>query len=545
MKKIFFYVNTVKYLKWQQVYFRLIRKLLKPKVTEKLQKVRLYGSDKWHHELLYKNRINEKMEASFLNSRKILNLPADWHQESPSKLWLYNLHYFENLLSENSETRVKFHSKLLNSWIKDNPVGFGNGWEPYPTSLRIVNILKSWLGGFDLDHAVINSVFEQTSFLSNNLEKHLLGNHYFSNLKALLFSGVIYGNHKWIKTAERGLIIEIPEQILEDGANFELSPMYHSLMLIDMLDMLNLCRAFPKNTSKKLLVLLERTIPKMLSFMDAMTHPDGDLSFFNDAANGIAPSNKKIKNYSQSLGFDINYKDLDDCQIIDNSKSGYFCGVVGDNKIIFDAAQIGPDYLPGHAHADTLSFEMSIGNQRVFVNTGTSEYGLSEKRIRQRKTCSHNTVEVDGKDSSQVWSGFRVAKRARVLNRSADLNKGNKSIELKATHNGYKTLFGGCLHSRKITFDKDSLRVIDSLQGSFKFAKSRFYFHPDLNVSLENDLLKIQGASFMLHSDLSNNSASLSGSSWHPEFGVGISNKVLEVEFESNHIEIFFKWTVG
>ena len=69
---------------------------------------------------------------------------------------------------------------------------------------------------------------------------------------------------------------------------------------------------------------------------------------------------------------------------------------------------MGPDYIPGHAHADTLSFELSIGAQRVFVNSGTSEYGLSPKRLNQRKTAAHNTVEVDGKDSSQVWSGLEL-----------------------------------------------------------------------------------------------------------------------------------------
>ena len=33
---------------------------------------------------------------------------------------------------------------------------------------------------------MLDSIFSQASYLSNNLEKHLLGNHYFANLKALL-----------------------------------------------------------------------------------------------------------------------------------------------------------------------------------------------------------------------------------------------------------------------------------------------------------------------------------------------------------------------
>ena len=203
---------------------------------------------------------------------------------------------------------------------------------------------------------------------------------------------------------------------------------------------------------------------------------------------------------------------------------------------------VGPDYIPGHAHADTLSFELSIDTQRVFVNSGTSEYGLSLFRLNQRKTSSHNTVEIDGKDSSQVWSGFRTANRAKIVFKYAELNH-NHNIVLQAAHNGYKSLLGGCIHSRKLTFSKDSLVVSDSIQGAFRYAKSRFHFHPDLIVSLENNLLKVKGENFILHSDLTGNVASLTTSSWHPEFGVEIPNKILELQFEQPQLDIVFTWS--
>ena len=92
--------------------------------------------------------------------------------------------YFKKL-SNNANEKRNIHLQLLNSWVDQNPVGYGNGWEPYPTSLRIVNIFKAWLGGLELDEKLLTSLFTQASFLSNDLEKHLLGNHYFVNLKAL------------------------------------------------------------------------------------------------------------------------------------------------------------------------------------------------------------------------------------------------------------------------------------------------------------------------------------------------------------------------
>ena len=542
MRKLFLLFDTLRYLKWQQICFRLVRVLIKPKVTESFKGPKPKLSKTWENLPLYDNKIDSQLKACFLNHTKKLDLPADWNNESPSKLWVYNLHYFEDLLSDNAEEKHKFHLQLLNCWVDQNPFGCGNGWEPYPTSLRIVNILKAWLGGLELDEKMVSSVYAQASFLSNDLERHLLGNHYFVNLKALLFAGVIFENTRWLSVAEKGLLTEIPEQILEDGANFELSPMYHSIILVDMLDMFNLSRAYPTQVSGKLVNLLEYYIPKMLAFMETMTHPDGGVSFFNDSADGIAPAKAKIESYAEILYFKTDRLDLSKTKIIDNANSGYLCATVAGNKLIFDASPVGPDYIPGHAHADTLSFELSIGAQRVFVNSGTSEYGLSPKRLNQRKTVSHNTVEVDGKDSSQVWSGFRVANRAEIISRHTE-QKNDRSIELIAAHDGYKSLFGGCIHTRKLMFSGNKLIVSDSLQGTFKYAKLRFYFHPDLMISLEENLLRIEGADFILHSNLKGKDAALVDSFWHPEFGVEVPNKMLLLDFNKNQLDIQFAWS--
>ena len=90
-------------------------------------------------------------------------------------------------------------------------------------------------------------------------------------------------------------------------------------------------------------------------------------------------------------------------------ESGY--GIIEwkrDHKLIVDIAKIGPDYQPGHGHADTLSFELSIFGQRVFVNSGISQYENNSERLRQRSTPAHNTVVVNDNISSDVWNSFRV-----------------------------------------------------------------------------------------------------------------------------------------
>jgi len=541
MNKISLFFRTIIHIKYMQIVYRLIRLIPKVNVKEATAISYPVRPSNWKHQALFKKKVDRDLNASFLNYTKKLSLPNDWNNEIPSKLWVYNLHYFEYLLSDNKDNEEHIYISLLNRWIDENKIGAGNGWEPYPTSLRIVNVLKVWLGGTELNNKVFNSIFTQADHLSNNLEKHLLGNHYFVNLKALLFAGIVFDNKDWIVIAEKGLLFEINEQILPDGANFELTPMYHSQMLVDMLDIFNLTKAYSGLVSVELISLIRIKIPIMLDYMEAMSHPDNGLSFFNDSVNGIAPNKETIENYAKKLGFKVNNLDLNNTQLIDKKDSGYFCAIHNGNKLLFDASPVGPDYIPGHAHADSLSFELSIGQERVFVNSGISEYGVSKNRLLQRKTKSHNTIEIDEQDSSQVWSGFRVAKRARISNRSSKVIRDQK-IVLSASHNGYKTLLNNCIHSRQLTLGHNNLDINDSITGSFKIASGYFHFHPNLKVELEKDYLKVFGKNFKLESNLNCVSSKLLDSLWHPEFGVEIPNKVLKISFERNYLDVSFEW---
>lgn len=541
MKKLLLLFHTLKYLRWPQFYFRLYRMIHKPTVTEVFSGELAPRSKEWVNCSLYNDKLTIDFSATFLSYSKKLNLPADWNNESHSKLWVYNLHYFEDLIADNAQEKQAFHLDLLNKWIAQNPVGKGNGWEPYPISLRIPNMLKAWHAGLPLDKTHFESLHTQASYLSNDLEKHLLGNHYLVNLKALLFAGVVFENDRWLKIAIKGLLKEIPEQILEDGANFELTPMYHALILVDMLDIYNLCQAYKERVQQELVHVLEYYIPKMLHFMDIMSHNDGGVSFFNDSVDGIAPQKERIIHYAEQLGLSFELSNLENPQAIDFEASGYMVATHSGNKLLFDAADVGPDYIPGHAHADTLSFELSIGCERVFVNSGTSQYGLGEKRLIERKTLSHNTVEVDQKDSSQVWGGFRVAKRARVLKRSSSLVGDN--VLLEAVHNGFKKIFRGPLHHRKITFTSNSLQVADFLEGTFSKAVARFYIHPEIHAELKTGVLTLNGKHFRLSCDVSALQVTLVDTTWHPGFGLTKKNKCLEVLFKTPFTEIEFKWT--
>ncbi len=77
-----------------------------------------------------------------------------------------------------------------------------------------------------------------------------------ANAKALVFAGLWFEGPEADRWLETGLSIyarELPEQILDDGAHFELSPMYHAIILEDLLDLINVGRTYGFRRSQGIL----------------------------------------------------------------------------------------------------------------------------------------------------------------------------------------------------------------------------------------------------------------------------------------------------
>src|SRR5690606_15023358 len=110
--------------------------------------------------------------------------------------------------------------------------------EPYPASLRIMNIIRFLQHSGITDPKINRYLYSEAEFLAGRLEYHLLGNHLLENGFALFMAGHFYADKRLIQKAEKLLNRQLPEQILEDGAHFELSPMYHQIILFRVLEAL-------------------------------------------------------------------------------------------------------------------------------------------------------------------------------------------------------------------------------------------------------------------------------------------------------------------
>jgi uncharacterized heparinase superfamily protein len=544
------YWHTIRHLRPVQLYGRVWFRLAKPRMRSRAAPpVRRWPERRWTSPAPHRVGLVAPDSLVLLNETRALS-QCGWDDPAVDKLWRYNLHYFDDLTAAPSPARAEWQRALMTRWVSENPLGTGTGWEPYPTSLRIVNWIKWAFREGELPPSLAGSLADQARWLSHRLEIHLLGNHLFANAKALVFAGLYFEGPEADGWLERGLSIlerEIPEQILPDGGQFELSPMYHALAVEDMLDLYNATQAFAGVIPERWRAMLASwpsRIGAMRHWMLAMRHPDGEIGLFNDAAFGIAPAPAALGEYAERLG--LGGEPALSTPVAALNASGYLRVERGGAIALLDVARIGPDYLPGHAHADTLSFELSIFGQRVLVNSGTSQYGAGPERLRQRGTAAHNTVVVDRSDSSEVWGGFRVARRASPVALSVTIAP---DVVVRCAHDGYRWLPGSPVHAREWRFAPGRLVVEDRVAGRFTHAEARFHLHPTVTLA-DEPARASEGTAILLRLPagqhvrfaVEQGSLRVEPSTWHPEFGRTVTNLCLVVRLEHALSRIQLAW---
>jgi hypothetical protein len=501
MRKLFLYSSSVRYLKLVQVLGRLsaifrrrvlyrfdlftARYLRRATGREQIVPIAFSG------EARYPGDVHDlrKGTFTFLNRCACLGQPVNWFPQSESKLWIYNLHYFDYAVSlgwdyaqGGDKHPYRVFRRLVREWISNCPIATPLAWDPYPLSLRI----KNWIKAYTFFEPVLiedvsfatelrRSLYAQASFLEDNLEFHLLGNHLIENGRALLFAGLFFADRvaeRWQRKGERILWRELHEQFLDDGGHCERSPMYHQMMVelyqevISVLDVQGY--TVPED-------VIER-VEAMQEWSCAVLHPDGEIPLLNDAVLGVAPVPVEPPKGAPTAPAGL--KALSD--------SGYF--VFRDDSardfVIFDCGPLGPDHQPGHGHCDMLSYELSLSGQRLIVDSGVGNYyGELDWRTYYRSTRAHNTVVVDGSEQSEIWDRFRVARRARALGvRWAD--RGPELAYTIGAHSGYCRLKGNPVHHRWMCWvDRSFWLVCDQVIGEgWHQVDSLVHFHPQAHV---------------------------------------------------------------
>ena len=399
----------------------------------------------------------------------------DYDYLGEGKLWAYNLNYFAYLWQ--AGMRNDLRRALMLKYAARLPT-LREGQEPYPTSLRAIHWTKALLTGASTAAAIAEeqvlrrSLFAQARQLSRNVETHLAGNHVLENAFALCALGCVFDDSSLRALALPLLERELAEQILPSGGHYERSPMYHAILTERALDVYNVAIGHRgADFADQLAHALEQVLPEMLRYLSAIAYPDGTWPLLNDAAPGIALPTAAILSYAQALGLRAT------APAAGGPDETYARIKAGDFDLHFDVGAIGPDYIPGHAHCDSLAVVCRRDGEPWLVDTGVSTYELGTRRHRERSTRAHNTVQLDEYEQSEIWGAFRVGRRARPTGLQV-LPKG-----YRAAHTGYAHL--GAQHTRTVEREGRSVSILDEVRlGSCRRATARWHFDHSVEPEL-------------------------------------------------------------
>jgi uncharacterized heparinase superfamily protein len=257
--------------------------------------------------------------------------------------------------------------------------------------------------------------------------------------------------------------------------------MYHQIILDRLLDCINLLEnnhVFG-DEQDSLLFLMKDRAGIMLGWINYMTFESGDIPMVNDSAPAIAPLTRELNEYASRKGL-LSQSSVP-LPISNLKESGYRRFNGANYECMVDVGEIRPDFQPGHSHAGTFSFVVQYQNKPFIVDTGVSTYEKNARRAEERSTSAHNTVQVQNKNSSQVWGGFRVGRRAKIKLLQED------NFQIVAQHDGYKPVF---VHERKFNFQPYKIEISDqdALKGTM-ILTARIHFHPDVNCKVTGNMV--------------------------------------------------------
>ena len=478
------FLRTISKLKFKQIYFLFYYKIFRLRRRSYLSIRNLLKEPKTVNVQFINSRHiynQEHNSFTFLNRTKSFdNKEIEWSYSRNGLLWEFNMNYLECLLQEemSKELGVVLVKKFYNN-INQNHTAL----HPYTTSLRIVSVVKFCVKFSHNEDRFSSELHADLNSLTDRLEYHLMGNHLLENAFALYIGGLYLDCNKNLEKGKVLLKEQLSEQILEDGMHFERSPMYHLILLERLLDALNMAQSWEDDLQS---ILINHAI-NMTSCARNWENLNC-IPMMQDSAHGIAKGLNDLLVYAQ-LVLNEKYPDKPSNLGI----SGYRLLENRNITIFANVGSINPSYQPGHSHADELNFELFYKGSPIIVDSGVSTYEKDAIRERERSTRSHNCLTINNKNSSEVWSGFRVGKRAKVHIKS-------ETPCLKALHDGYNPVIVG----RSWILKEYGVDIIDQISCSKKLCGvhcegvGRLHIHPSVDVTIIGENLLRLGKNITL-----------------------------------------------
>lgn len=404
----------------------------------------------------------------------------DWGEAKQGSLWSYNLNYFDYIFSSHVSL-----DKAKNYIENFNIVAFDHiALDPYPISVRGINWIKFFIENDFFPENKIKLLRLHYEILFRSIEYQHNANHLLENGLSLWFAGNFFNEKKFLSLAKKILSKEVSRQILDDGAHFELSPMYQRILFGHILDAYAIGIAADEKEFNETLLQLKFAIQKISCWLENIQLERNIFPEFGDSVNSYGPLFSDLIDYSRDLNIEYDKSSLP------LKDSGF--RVIRKEKYTSSLkfSPVSPDSNPGHSHSDLFSFELRINNSPVLVDTGVSTYDANEYRSFERSVMAHNTVNVDNFDQNEMWGAFRIGKRASLLSLQEEKNR-----FFKASHDGFRNL--AIIHEREFIFNDDQVQIIDRLLNNQSY-KGYFFLHFAPGIIINQDNAGVVGDNFTM-----------------------------------------------
>lgn len=355
--------------------------------------------------------------------------------------------------------------------------------------------IASWLGHYDFFAASADDSFRQRLMsrlvadartLAALLPPEEMDARALTALKGLIAAAVAMPEHAaFISRALRVLPQEIARQVLPDGSHCERSPAILVAALQELIEIRILLQAAAVATPQPLTLAIER----MTQALRTVRHGDGGLALFNGSKEMDPVLIDLVQNQAGRIGRGASSP----------SAGGFERMQAGRTVLIVDGAVPAASKFDRSAHAGTLSFELSIGRDRVITNVGAAPAAGAEWQQATRATAAHSTLVLADTSSSEVRDGGLGRRPEKV---EVQRQEANGAHWLEASHDGWKRPFGA-VHRRRLYLAEsgEDIRGEDSIEAASPQPYSvRFHLHPAVDASLQQDgeavLLRLPGGSF-------------------------------------------------
>ena len=402
---------------------------------------------------------------------------ADMHASASLLDHVHGFSWLRDLRALGTDAARGRARALITSWIECGALPDRAG-KPAVVGAR----LASWLGHYDFFAASADDVFRQSMMarlvsdarlLSAAIPPEARDGSALTALKGLIAASVAMPDHAaFLARALRFLPPEIERQVLADGGHIERSPAAQLQALQDLTEIRSLLQIGRAEVPASLPGAIER----MAGALRALRHGDGGLALFNGAREDWATLIDLVLSQAGRTGRSSHTLPV----------SGFQRLVAGKSVVIVDAGVPAPPGADRLAHAGTLSFEFSVGRDRVVVNCGAAPASAGEWRDVLRTTAAHSTLVIADVASSELTPTGLGRRPGQV---EAQRHEANGAHWLELSHDGWRVPFGA-VHRRRLYLAEsgDDLRgedVIEADQG--QPYTLRFHLHPSVTVSLQQD----------------------------------------------------------